>query len=154
MLVFDENEFIRVCNTSESMSQAARKLNMHFNTFKRYAIKLGCYSTNQAHKGMRLGKYKTHAKTEDILNGKYPEYQTYKLKIRLIDEGYIQDRCQICGWQQKPEGAKYTPCELHHKNGDSHDHSLKNLVLICPNCHSLTDNYRSKNRAHIVETDM
>lgn len=34
--------------------------------------------------------------------------------------------------------------ELHHKNGDNQDQSRNNLEILCPNCHSLTWNYRGK----------
>jgi hypothetical protein len=142
----NKEEFIRVCQESDSMAIAARKLNMHFNTFRRYAIKFDCYTTNQSHKGIKTGPRADRINTDDILAGKYPDYQTYKLKLRLLREGYIEDMCQRCGWQEKPEGAEFTPCELHHKDGDSHNHLFENLTLICPNCHSLTANYRAKNK--------
>lgn len=146
MKQIDKEEFIKVCQESETMAIAARKLNMHFNTFKRYAIKFGCYITNQAHKGLKTGPREDRIATEDILAGKYPDYQTYKLKQRLIREGYLEDKCQRCGWDGKVEGAEFTPCELHHKDGNSHNHLLENLTLICPNCHSLTVNYRARNK--------
>ena len=143
----DKDEFIKVCNESSSMYQASVNLNMHFNTFKRYALKFGCYNPNQSGKGMKKPK-SNKILTEDILDGKYPEYQTFKLKIRLINEGFIEDKCQLCGWDKKRDGELYTPCELHHINGDRKDHHLSNLMLLCPNCHSLTDTYRAKNIAH------
>lgn len=146
MKQIDKEEFIKVCQESETMAIAARKLNMHFNTFKRYAIKFGCYVTNQAHKGLKTGPREDRIATEDILAGKYPDYQTYKLKQRLIREGYLEDKCQRCSWDGKVEGAEFTPCELHHKDGNSHNHLLENLTLICPNCHSLTVNYRARNK--------
>ena len=146
MKQINKEEFIKICQESETMAIAARKLNMHFNTFKRYAIKFGCYSTNQSHKGIKTGPRADRIKTEDILAGLYPDYQTYKLKKRLIREGYLEDKCYICGWCSKPEGAEFTTCELHHKDGDSRNHRLENLGLICPNCHSLTENYRAKNK--------
>ena len=86
-------------------------------------------------------------KTQDILDGKYPDYNTYKLKRRLIQEGYKEDKCELCGWAQKRNhNDEFTPCELHHKDGNSHNHSLDNLIILCPNCHSLTNNYRAKNK--------
>ena len=38
-----KEEFIRICNESESMAHSASKLGLHFNTFKKYAEKYNCY---------------------------------------------------------------------------------------------------------------
>lgn len=46
-----DNTFISVCNDSISMAEAAKKLNMPFTTFKRRALGLGCYKTNQGLSG-------------------------------------------------------------------------------------------------------
>lgn len=37
--------------------------------------------------------------------------------------------------------------EVHHKDGDHLNNELDNLELLCPNCHSFTDNWRGKNIA-------
>jgi Zn finger protein HypA/HybF involved in hydrogenase expression len=141
----NKEEFIKICNESTSMLQAAQKLSMHFNTFKRYAIKFNCYCTNQGGKGTSKPNG-NKIPLDEILEGLHPTYQTYRLKLRMFKEGYLEDKCEKCGWHEKPFGAKYTPCELHHKDGDSSNHKKENLELICPNCHSLTINYRAKNR--------
>ena len=142
----NKEEFIKVCQEAVSMRDAARQLNMHYNTFKRYADKFDCFNPNQSHKGRKLGHYSTRISTDDILAGKYPNYPTYKLKLRLLEEGYMEDKCCRCGWHEKLPGAKYSPCELHHKDGDSSNHSFDNLEIICPNCHSLTPTYRARNK--------
>lgn len=36
--------------------------------------------------------------------------------------------------------------EMHHIDGNVDNMQLSNLMLLCPNCHSVTDNYKSKNR--------
>jgi len=36
------------------------------------------------------------------------------------------------------------PLQLDHKNGNKEDNSLRNLRLLCPNCHALTPQYRLK----------
>lgn len=35
--------------------------------------------------------------------------------------------------------------ELHHINGNPKDNRIKNLTFMCPNCHSLTENFRGRN---------
>lgn len=147
MKVFTEEEklkFIEVCESSNSMMAACTELQLHFNTFKKYAVEFGCYKPNQGGKGLKKSK-SNRIKTQDILEGKYPQYQTFKLKRRLINEGYFEDKCMKCGWAGKRSGEKFTPCELHHKDGNRFNHSLDNLELLCPNCHSLTPTFRAKN---------
>ena len=53
-----------------------------FNTFKRYALKLGCYAVNPSGKGVSKPRAPSIS-TDDILAGKYQDYETYKLKKRL-----------------------------------------------------------------------
>jgi len=51
--------------------------------------------------------------------------------------------CEVCGiseWQ----GDTLT-LEVHHIDGDSLNNTLENLILMCPNCHSITNNWRGKN---------
>ena len=69
--------------------------------------------------------------------------QSSKLKKRLIREGLKESKCEICGLS-KWEGYDL-PLELHHINGDHYDNRLHNLIILCPNCHSLTSNFRGKN---------
>ena len=81
---------------------------------------------------------------EDILVAD-SNYQSYKLKRRLIQEGLkdnICERCKLSEWQGGP-----IPLELHHINGNNKDNRLENLTLLCPNCHALTESYRGKNKS-------
>ena len=132
-----------VCNNSESMTVAAIKLKVHFNTLKRVAEKFGCYKPNKGLKGVKK-PIDPKIQLKEILEGKHPTFQTYKLKIRLLKEGIFKNECSICGldsWLEKP-----LMIELDHIDGDSHNHKIDNLRMLCPNCHSQTQTFRSKKR--------
>lgn len=56
-------------------------------------------------------------------------------------------KCQKCGWGKVNETTGKIPLEVHHINGDCTDNREENLQLLCPNCHSLTPNHGSLNKA-------
>ena len=62
-----------------------------------------------------------------------------KLRIKLLAEGLKENKCEICGitkWHGKP-----IVCQLHHIDGNNQNNNLENLQILCPNCHSQTENY-------------
>lgn len=89
---------------------------------------------------------------KEILEGFHPQYQTFKLKKRLIEEGLKQNTCECCGISE--HNGKHLECELDHIDGDRTNHRLVNLQILCPNCHSQTHTFRfkrGKNNARVVE---
>ncbi len=139
----EKEKIIEVCNRSESMAKAASELGIHFNTLKRLAIEYGCYQPNQALKGVSK-PIDPKIPLDEILNGKHPHFQTFKLKNRMLKEGIIDNICSECGidsWN----GVRLN-MELDHIDGNRTNHKLDNLRMLCPNCHAQTDTYRSKNR--------
>ena len=67
---------------------------------------------------------------------------TFLRRYVIRKRGHKCESCERTKWM----GQKI-PIDLHHKNGDSEDHHLTNLALICLNCHGLTDNFGRKNKA-------
>jgi hypothetical protein len=75
-----------------------------------------------------------------------PRNRTH-LKGRLIAEGLKENRCEECGlteWLGRPLSMA-----LHQVNGDGRDNRLENLRLLCPNCHSQTDNFAGRGRKRL-----
>lgn len=69
------------------------------------------------------------------------------LKKRLIEEGLLEHKCSKCGNGPTWLGEELT-LQLDHINGDSKDNRLENLRFLCPNCHSQTDTYCSRNKSN------
>ena len=142
MVKYNIEEFIKICKESKSMSEASTKMDMHINTFRRIAKKLECYKTNQSGKG--IPKVMPAIPLLEILEGLHPQYNTYKLKNRLFKENLKKNKCEICGLDSWC--GEHISCELDHIDGNPRNHLLSNLRIICPNCHSQTETFRSKVR--------
>lgn len=66
----------------------------------------------------------------------------YARKKRLINiRGYACEYCGISTWREEE-----IVIELHHIDGDESNNKKGNLILLCPNCHSQTPNYRNRKR--------
>jgi hypothetical protein len=55
-------------------------------------------------------------------------------------------KCMKCGWCEVHPITKAVPIELNHIDGNADNKNPPNLELLCPNCHSLTPNYRNLNK--------
>lgn len=135
----------KAVENSDSYSDTLRKMNIPLqgNNSKTLKDKIEEYKIDISHFTFEK-QYK-----EGLSNFKYIPASEYlgtnkqisssKLKEKLIKEGIKENKCEICGiseWLNKP-----IICQLHHINGNHSDNRLENLQMLCPNCHSQTDNY-------------
>lgn len=67
--------------------------------------------------------------------------------VRYLFDKY-NNACATCGWCEINERTGVPPLEIDHINGNSKDNSENNLILLCPNCHSLTSTYRNLNHGN------
>ena len=133
---FSSEQILEAIKNSENMSGAAKYLKVDWRTFRWNAEKYNLY--NPSPDGVKKIKFLL----EDVLGGKHPQYSTSHLSKRLVSEGYKKYQCECCGitdWN-----GKRISLELNHKDGNNSNHSLNNLELLCPNCHSQTHSFRNK----------
>jgi hypothetical protein len=62
------------------------------------------------------------------------------LKKHLIKiYGNVCQSCTLSVWLDLP-----ITLEVHHRDGDRTNNTFDNLQLLCPNCHSVTDNWKNR----------
>lgn len=54
-------------------------------------------------------------------------------------------KCEKCGWGEVNPSTGKIPLQIHHIDGNSENNVEENLQVLCPNCHSLTENFGSRN---------
>jgi hypothetical protein len=57
-----------------------------------------------------------------------------------------ESKCCQCGWGELNPSTGKVPLHVDHVDGDFKNNQPENLRLLCPNCHSLTENYGILNR--------
>ena len=91
-------------------------------------------------------QYKTYINNwkngfEDGMRGDYQI--SMHIKTYLFKK--FNNKCAKCGWGQINPYTKNIPLEIDHIDGNYKNNEEDNLILLCPNCHSLTETYKGAN---------
>ena len=79
---------------------------------------------------------------EDGMSGEYG--LSSHIRNYLLEKH--NNKCEKCGWGEENPNTHTIPLEIHHKDGDYKNNKEENLQVLCPNCHSLTETYKSHNK--------
>lgn len=138
---FTKEQIAEAINSTHSVAEAVRYLGCSRDTLVRNAKKFGVkLNLNQGGRG--VPDEKRSAKTADEAFQKDSKATKGILVYWLKQER--EWKCECCGlteWQ-----GKRLPLEVHHINGDRTDQRRENLQILCPNCHSLTENWRARSK--------
>ena len=156
---YGEDYIHNVFKTSNTVEECCEKLQTIPKYVGYYAKELGCQEDYKRIKSNKKNPIQTYPDAyrrngnatelvpeiwiEYVLSNKIACRKPWKILDVLVQTGYKEYKCECCGisdWNNKP-----IRLQLHHKNGNPTDNSLDNLEVLCPNCHTQTDNYGSKN---------
>lgn len=133
-----DKQIIESYNSDLTLHQTSAKYGITNVTLWRRANKLGLKWSDKQKKNYN------QIELQEIIGGKQPQYQTLKLKKRLLKAGLKRNKCEECGIEE--HNNKPINMQLDHIDGDSHNHLWDNLRMLCPNCHSQTDTFSGRNK--------
>lgn len=148
---YTKEELQKAVSLSYSVANALKQLGLkpvggNYGTVKRkikeHSIDISHFTGQGWNKGKVYKRYCKSIPLADVLKSGV-EYPTNRLKSRLLFHKLKEvccDSCKLTSWCDMP-----IKLELHHVNGDRRNNTIENLQLLCPNCHSLTPNYRGRN---------
>ena len=156
-----DEEFANAVKNSYSINQVLRTLGLNNKSnggggwrkvFKLRVVKLNLDISHFTGQGYLKGKKHSWGASiplDEILIKDSGRVLHSHIKNRIIKNKLIDYKCALCGlenvWQNKP-----VTLQIDHINGDSFDHRLENLRILCPNCHAQTDTYVAKNRKKLL----
>lgn len=90
-------------------------------------------------------EYKQKIVFQKIENGDITLDSRYYKRYLIKKYG---EKCMKCGWHETNPISGFIPIQLEHKDGNSENHNLNNLELLCPNHHSLTPTFGILNKGN------
>jgi hypothetical protein len=81
----------------------------------------------------------------DVINGNRTiKRANISFKNFLFNNNIKEEKCESCSLEEWYN--KKIIFQLHHKDGNKHNNILENIEILCPNCHTMTDNWGFKKR--------
>lgn len=148
-----ENRRNDFCNHSCSASFNNQGICRNGEDYPKHSYCLNCgkeipkgrkYCRNKCQFDFEHKTYIERWKCGEVSGGKGVDDTSNHVRKYLFEK--YQNSCQICGWNKLNPYTGLVPLQIHHIDGDCMNNSEENLQLLCPNCHSLTENFGARNQ--------
>jgi len=157
-------QLLAAMKMTKSNMACARYLGISYMHYSRYAKSYIDEETgktlfdlhkNQSGKGIRKFLGGKDLDLEALMSGELfvKSLNVNRYKDKLIQEGYIEEKCNSCGFNEQRVNDYKAPLLVHFKDGNKMNWKIENIELLCYNCYFLQigDVFNTKQIKHIEE---
>ena len=146
MAKISKSKVVWAINETQSMRQASQLLGIAYNTFKKYAKLYEVWAPLESAKGISQRGTTGFKPVElaEIFSGKHPSYSDTKLLHRCFREGYLEECCGNCGYDEYRASDMSKPLMLDYMDAAGPTKDLANLRVLCFNCFYIMKGKRLK----------
>lgn len=133
-----KSDILRAQEVCKSAAHCARYLGCSYTTYKKYAQLYGVFENLKNPHGWGISKglgNRKQYRRELVIKGMYPNIRLSTLRNYLIDEILLEERCALCGYNEKRITDQTTALLLDFIDGDKSHRKIENLRLLCYNCY-------------------
>ena len=142
---FDENIkqiILGLIELKLPITEIARRIGCQYRTLKNFLKQEKIeYKGNPSRKGIPHIESQKNMSSEEYMKSVITPKNSVLIRLLSKERGYR--KCEVC--QNDKWNGKDIPLEIHHIDGNHQNRRVSNILMICPNCHAQTDNYKSKN---------
>lgn len=146
-----DEQFVSLIKNSTNISEVLFKLGYSvkgnswgFSQIRRRMDDLELDMSSFKGKSTVLKLNKSRSLSEKDLFKENCKHNRNNLRRYIIKNNILPYKCAMCGITEW--NGKTLSLELDHINGINNDNRLENLRFLCPNCHSQTTTYGSRNQ--------
>jgi len=156
--MIEERQLKAAIDKTRSFREAARYLNISYNTFKKYAKLYDVWiqgGKNPSGRGIPKMRQGVRRELKDVLAGKFngKKLNPTRLRDQIIQEMVLgEEKCSLCGFDEKRITDGKAPLLLAYEDGDRTNYKKENLSLLCYNCSYLTGgNLMGRRKEYITD---
>lgn len=149
-----DKEFIKAVAKSFSIAEVLKKLGLTIfgSAYKSFHLRVKelnldtSHFTGQGHLKGKKHNWGIKIPLKELLIQDSNKVLSSGFKKRIISAGLLKYECSKCKLGDKWCGEPIT-LQIDHINGNPFDHRIENLQILCPNCHTQTKTFCSKNKS-------
>lgn len=145
--VISKEEAEKIVKECYSIADFCRKVGWqprgdNYKVFHKYVKQYNLDTSHFTGKRTNLGNLLNVGISKEEFFKKDKLIKAYDIRKKIFKEGLKENKCEICGlteWLNNP-----IQLQIHHIDGDHMNNEIENIQLLCPNCHSQTENFAGR----------